>query len=56
MKKRYVLKEKYKNILLITFSLLIVSGLMLLVDKMDQDFVEQCTSQGYSLNYCKEKR
>ena len=49
MKTRLHLKDEVK------FSLIVIVGLILCVvslNKTDEEFIKDCTSNGYSQNYC----
>lgn len=52
MKKRRVLKKWVRYSLTGVMVITILVGLLNINGKMEQDFVENCESQGYSTNYC----
>lgn len=53
--KKYEKAQKKDTILgyfIITFIIAITSVCILLIDKQNKEFVQTCTSKGYSVNYC----
>lgn len=54
--KRTVLKRKYKVALTAIGCIVLFTGLLLILNKMDDDFMESCQEAGYSYNYCMENK
>lgn len=53
--RRYEKAQKKYTILgyfVIAFIIAITSICILLIDKQNKEFVQTCTSKGYSVNYC----
>ena len=53
--KKYEKAQKKDTILgyfVIVFIIAITSVCILLIDKQNKEFVQTCTSKGYSVNYC----
>ena len=53
--RRYEKAQKKDTILgyfVIAFIIAITSICILLIDKQNKEFVQTCTSKGYSVNYC----
>lgn len=53
--KKYEKAQKKDTILgyfVIAFIIAITSVCILLIDKQNKEFVQTCTSKGYSVNYC----
>lgn len=53
--KKYEKAQKKDTILgyfVIVFIIAITSVCILLIDKQNKEFVQICTSKGYSVNYC----
>jgi hypothetical protein len=52
MKKKLVLKTKWKIVLCAIIYAAILGTLFYILYKMDQSFMENCMNNGYSYDYC----
>ena len=50
--KRYRLRKEIKISIMMLLILFIIYILSIIVNKLDNDFIESCTKAGYTLQHC----
>ena len=56
MKKKLVLKYEWEVTFIVIIACMILAGLIAWAIKLDQDFIDSCTENGYSRYYCESQR